>query len=155
MTVFTVHLPSDGGDRLAEAEQAVFVPEAFSWWAMILGPLWLAANRAWFGLVAWLVIVVGVTFAIDRLQPSSDLPAYVVFAIAMFLGFEGRQLKRISLKHRGYRLADVVADRSRADAERTFFARWLDTPGNELPGAAPPPAGGDVLGLFPEAGRRS
>lgn len=92
------------------------VPEAFSWGALIFGPLWLFAHRVWIaGIIALCLWVV-----IQALVPGGG--AAVLLATFEFtLGLFGHDLRRWSLARRGYGLAHVVAA---PDAD-TALARLL------------------------------
>ncbi|MBV9635299.1 MAG: DUF2628 domain-containing protein [Methylobacteriaceae bacterium] len=157
MAIFTVHLPTGTGNRFADAERAIFVPEAFSWGAMILGPLWLAGNRAWLGLLGWLALVAALGFAARWAGLPSATANMGFLLVAIFFGLEGRQLVRFALERRGYRLADVVSAPTRRDAEQAFFARWLASATVQPATTRTGPqglAGNDVIGLFPQPGGR-
>ncbi len=106
MALYTVHLPPETGDRVVDAQGAVFVPEAFSWGALIFGPLWLLINRAWFGLLVWLAFTAVMLAAGYALHPPEGLISSALLVIAIFFGFEGRQLKRLrpAPQGRGHRI---------------------------------------------------
>jgi hypothetical protein len=84
----------------------VLVKEGFSWGALLLGPLWLLAHRAWIaGVIAIAALVlVGVA------RPG------LTWGVLVLLGFTGRDLVRWGLGRRGYALAHVVAGRTEDDA---------------------------------------
>ncbi len=109
MRVYTAHLRADSAP--------VLVREGFSWGALIFGPLWLLAHRAWItavlALCAWVLIVA-----------LPGLPERWLFGVlfAWALGLWGNDVRRWSLSRRGYLLAHVVAARDRDAA----FARLLD-----------------------------
>jgi len=154
MTIYTVHLPPETGDRVADAERAVFIPEAFSWGAFILGPLWLLGNRVWLALLLWCGVVAALLGVAATTAGMSRLGGLAALLVALFFGWEGRHFLRMKLDGRGFRLADVVAARNPRDAERSFFLRWLESPPPVRPQPPPPRSAApqdDVLGLFPEA----
>ena len=121
MRIYTVHLPRRGG-------APVLLREGFSWGALLFGPLWLAAQRAWLPAVLALCLYV--------LLAALPLPASVAWilglALAWALGLWGHDLVRWSLAQRGYTLAHVVAGR---DADGAF-ARLLDRRPDLAAGAA-------------------
>ena len=102
---------------LKAGAEPVLVPEGFSWGAMILGPFWLAAHRAW--IAAALSLAAYVLIAV--LAPE---PAHTILAagLALILGFTGHDLRRWALENRGYLLIHVLAAASRDDA----FTRLLN-----------------------------
>jgi hypothetical protein len=101
---------------LKDDAQPVLVSEGFAWGGLILGPLWLAAHRAWIAasisLAAYVLILV-----------FAPLPAAVVLAagLAVILGLTGNDLRRWALENRGYLLVHVVAAGSRDDAFRRLL----------------------------------
>ncbi len=115
MRRYTVHvrpLPSDPAVAGPRNAGVTLVPERFSWGALFLGPLWFAAVGAWLPalLVAVLWAVAGAAFP----------PA--VAAVVLLQGLLGQDLRRWSLRRRGFAMAGVVAARGR-DAALT---RLLD-----------------------------
>jgi hypothetical protein len=88
--LYSAHLKADA--------EPVLVSEGFSWGALIFGPLWLAAHRAW--------IPAALSFA-----------AFILIAaLAVILGFIGHDLYSWALEHRGYVLVHVLAGRTLEDA---------------------------------------
>lgn len=151
MAVFTVHVPAAIGNRMTSAERAVVIPEAFSWGAFIFGPLWFLFNRAWVGL-AIAVVVSGAAFAaVAALHPVRPVALGISLLVALFYGFEARQLRRFGVGLFGYRLADVVVARNARDAEHAFFVRWLaDVVPSKPVRPRHDPNRNDIIGLFPE-----
>jgi len=101
--LYSAHLKPDA--------EPVLVREGFSWGALILGPLWLAAHRAW--------VAAGISFAasvlINVLAPEP--PAGILSAgLAVILGLTGHDLCSWALEQRGYNLLHVLAGRDRDDA---------------------------------------
>jgi Protein of unknown function (DUF2628) len=99
----------------ADAEP-VLVREGFAWGALILGPFWLAAHRAWIAAAISLAAFV----LIAALVPQ---PANGIFAagLAVILGLTGNDLRRWALENRGYLLVHVLSAGNRDDA----FTRLL------------------------------
>jgi len=94
----------------ADAEPAL-VPEGFAWGALILGPFWLAAHRAW---IAAAVSLAGyVLMAAIAPQPAGGIMAA---GLALILGLTGNDLRCWALEHRGYLLVHVLAARDRDEA---------------------------------------
>ena len=83
----------------------MLVREGFSWAALILGPVWLLANRAW--IPAALTLAAEVAAA--RTWPLG-------LAVAVGIGLFGRDLVRWSLARRGFALVHVVAGRDQDEA---------------------------------------
>ncbi len=109
----------------------VLVREGFSWGALIFGPIWLAAHRAWLPAVfaiAMTVLILALT--------GDDTAVALLAALIALLGLSGHDLRRWSLDHRGYLLAQVVAARSEAEALAELLTRRPDLRGSFMPPGA-------------------
>ena len=78
---------------------------------LFLGPLWLAAHRAW--IAAGISLAAYVLIAALAPEPASEILAS---ALALILGLTGNDLRRWSLEHRGYLLVHVLIAGNRDDA---------------------------------------
>jgi hypothetical protein len=96
----------------------VLVREGFSWGALLFGPLWLAAHRAWIAAA----LVLAASILITTLVPPGASTVLIV-ALAVWLGMSGHDLRRWSMAHRGFTLFGVVAART----EDAAVARLLDS----------------------------
>ncbi|MEO6380486.1 MAG: DUF2628 domain-containing protein, partial [Nitrobacter sp.] len=57
MPVYTVHAPSvDETDARGTTDRFVFVRDGFSFWAFVLGPVWLLYRRLWLAFAGYLVL---------------------------------------------------------------------------------------------------
>jgi hypothetical protein len=106
----------------------VLVREGFSWSALLFGPLWLAVHRAWIPAVLTAAATV-----LILLLATDGLSALLLTALVLSLGLSGQDLRRWSLDHRGYLLAQVVAARSEIDALERLLSRRPDLRGSFLP----------------------
>ena len=148
MTVFNV-LTRGGPDS------ALLVPERFSRAAFLFGPFWLARHRVWLGLLIWCACAAGTLAAVRFLRLPVDTLGFFFVILALLIGFEGQTWRRAALERRGFNLADIVSAPTREEGERIFFARWPEAaaaPQSPRPPSGTTLRGGEVLGLFPEAG---
>jgi hypothetical protein len=106
----------------------VLVPEGFSWGALLFGPIWLAAHRAWIAAVLSAVLIVLIV-----LLTTGGLAVLLLCGLLLLLGLSGHDLRRWSLDHRGYLLAQVVAARTELDALAGLLERRPDLRGSFLP----------------------
>jgi hypothetical protein len=106
----------------------VLVREGFSWGALLFGPLWLATHRAWIAAALTLA-----AFVLIIVLTDGGLAAALLIALVMLLGLSGHDLRRWSLDHRGYLLAQVVAARDELDATARLLERRPDLKGSYLP----------------------
>jgi hypothetical protein len=106
----------------------VLVREGFSWGALLFGPLWLAAHRAWIPAVLTAVATVLILFL------APDLLSIVLLsALVLLVGLSGQDLRRWTLDHRGYLLAQVIVARNEVDALQLLLSRRPDLRGSYLP----------------------
>ncbi|HSU06781.1 MAG TPA: DUF2628 domain-containing protein [Acetobacteraceae bacterium] len=96
MRIYTAHLRARTEPKL--------VREGFSWGALVFGPLWLLAQRAWIPAVLAFAaaILVGVLTA-------AGARIVLELGLAVLLGLVGHDLVRWSIARRGYVLAHVLA----------------------------------------------
>jgi hypothetical protein len=95
----------------------VLVREGFSFGALLFGPIWLAAHRAWLPALA-MVLLTLLILLVTR-PPASVI---LILGLALLAGFSGRDLLRWSVTRRGYLETNVVTGRNQYDAQ----ARLLD-----------------------------
>ncbi len=93
----------------------VLVPEGFSWGALVFGPIWLLAHRAWIAGVLVLCAWVLAAFLPGALRPV--LMAGLAWAAGVF----GNDWRRWSLERRGFNLVHIIAARGAEAA----FARLM------------------------------
>ena len=170
MTLYTVLLPGTeqpDSDPMA----AVFVKEGFCWPALFFALPWLIFRRLWWVLAGYVVAGAAIVAIGGALGDGFAGPAFVLFAFLFAL--EANELRRWTLRRRGYRMAAVVEARGLEEAEIRYFAGREATAGKPRPSAAgptPPPAppaspappalgpivpsaeAGEVVGLFPAPG---
>ena len=121
MRIYTVHYRKDAP---ADGEGFVFVREGFAWGGLIFGWLWLLYRRLWIPLVLWIAAAVLLGAFAEASQVDEAVPVIVAFAMQLWLGFEGNDLRRWTLERNAYVAVDLVAAPDRAAAERIFFSRW-------------------------------
>ncbi len=102
--------------HLKAHEEPVLIPETFSWGALILGPIWLAAHKAWIAaaisLAAYILIAM-------LLNPNA-VPI-ILAGVALLLGLLGHDLRRWSLERRGYVMTNVFVARNQLEALRSLL----------------------------------
>ena len=89
----------------------VLVREGFSWGGLVLGPLWLAAHRAW--IAAAISLAACVLIGAFAAEPAGGI---LVAGVALVLGLTGNDLRRWALENRGYLLIHVVSAKNPDDA---------------------------------------
>jgi hypothetical protein len=89
----------------------VLVREGFAWGAVLFGPFWLAAHRAW--IAAGISLAAYVLIAVLVPRPAREV---LLPALAFLLGFTGNDLRRWALENRGYLVQHVLAARGEEEA---------------------------------------
>jgi len=167
MTTYTVHEPPPGRKGPRGPEDFRFVRDGFHFWALVLTPFWLLWRRLWLAFVLYVLaaLVIAVGLGLIGVSGGGIMVAQIVLAIIVAL--EAGALQRRALVRRRWREVGIVSARSREDAERRFFAAWVEgevasgarDPSPAAPVTRPPvatrpalPPGGDIVGLFPQPG---
>jgi len=112
-------------------------------------------QRLWWGAFSYVVVAVLFGLVVSYLAFGGAGVFTLGLLIHLWVAFDGNDMRRRNLLHRGYAEIARVSGRDREDAERLFFARWLPAPEEAAPPPAPrvPPHRPDdpqVIGLFPE-----
>jgi Protein of unknown function (DUF2628) len=103
VTAWTAHLRTE--------REPIVIPERFAWGALLFGPFWLAAHRAWLAAA----ITLAASILIQVLAPE---PFAIVLqaALALLLGLSGHDLRRWSATMRGYIVTNVMIARTETEA---------------------------------------
>jgi hypothetical protein len=119
MPLYSVHLLGSGLESFADA---VFVRQAFCWKAFFFGPLWLARQRLWAGLLLWAAAYLFLIAALPVVLSASSV-FFIALSLQIFLGLEANRLQEAKLAAKGYRLAEIIAAPERELAESAFYRR--------------------------------
>ena len=153
MRFYTVHLPEgDEGAEDGTLGRAVFVREGFNWLAFFFAPFWALAEGLWLAavpLIAALAAIVAVP-AVLGLEPL--LPVVLGLGYGVLAGMSGNDLRRAGLVARGYRLVEVVAAPSRAQALIRYAEAVTPAPAQQPAPAAVAARARRTLGLDPDPG---
>ena len=171
MSIYTVHAPPAKSDQTApDPERFVFVRDGFSFWAFLLGPLWMLWHGLWLVLVGYLVLAAALQFGLRAAGAHSGLAFAAGALLALLVGFEAATLRRLTLARRRWKNIGIVVGDDLESAERRFFDAWVHgeprAPAppksgvmKSLPSASASPAsnttgtaGPDIIGLFPQPG---
>jgi hypothetical protein len=160
MAVYTVHEPPlKRYESSADPDRFVFVRDGFSFWAFLLGPLWMLRHRMWLAFIGYVAVLGALEIAFRLLGASGGVRLAVGTLLALLVGFEAGTLRRFTLARRRFANVGVVVGDDLELAERRFFDSWIKS---EVPRSSPPAPGtpvvrmpasaSDVIGLFPEPG---
>lgn len=112
--------------HLQPEREPVLVRDGFAWGAMLFGPFWLLAHRAWVPATLSLA-----TYAMVQALMPPVVCVVLIPAIMLLHGQNGSDMIGWGLERRGYLLAHVIAARSEAEAfvrlltERPDQIAWL------------------------------
>ena len=106
---------------LKHEAEPVLIKEGFSWGALIFGPFWLAAHRAWTAAAISLAI-----YVLTWVFMPDPGRAFVMAGEAVILGLTGGDLRRWALTQRGYLLLHVLAARDWDEAWLRLLSRRPD-----------------------------
>lgn len=143
MRIYAVLEPPDG-----KPEKVTFVPEGFSWGALLFTALWALWHRLWVVGMLLFTLSAALTVATNLELLGAGLASLLSLGIALVFGFEARTLQSRSLERAGYRRAGLIQASNREAAELAYFA-------DRAPAAVVVPAPArlratpeDTLGIF-------
>ena len=166
MAVYTVHQPPlKKYEAAPDPVRFAFVRDGFSFWAFLLGPLWMLRHRMWLVLLGYIAVAAAMHIGLRLVGASSGGSLFAGFMLAVLIGMEAGTLRRFTLGRRGWRNVGTIVGSDRDTVERRFFDSWVRgdtlapispvTPHAAGP-AAPAHRGAspatDVIGLFPQPG---
>ena len=151
MRFYTVHLPSgnEGTDE-GTLGRAVLVREGFNWLAFFFAPFWALAEGLWLAAVPLIAALAAIVVVPQVLGLEPLLPVVLGLGYGVLAGMSANDLRRAGLAARGYRLVELVAAPSRAQA----LIRYAEavTPAPVQQPAAVAARAGRTLGLDPDPG---
>lgn len=126
MITCSVHEPPPSSDTLVErAERITFVKEGFAWWAFLTPVLWLIYHRMWLVLLGFVGVVVAVNLIVELLSLGDTAAALASLALGLLLALEANELRRWTLRRRGFEELGLVTGKRRDECEFRFFTAWL------------------------------
>jgi hypothetical protein len=162
MPTYTVHAPPSRNGNAADPQRFAFVRDGFHVWAFLLTPFWLLAKRLWLVFIGYLVVMALFETAFYFLKLPDGSQFVIELLIGILVGLEAGTLQRWTYARRKWTTLGLVTGDDQEEAERRFFAQWVERADDE-PAAPPPPPvppaareiGNDIIGLFPQPGARS
>ena len=120
MTAWTAHLRTE--------REPVVIPERFAWGALLFGPFWLAAHRAW--IPAVLTLAASILIQVLAAEPFAIV---LQAGLALLLGLSGQDLRRWSMTMRGYIVTNVLIARTETEALGRLLTYRPDLAGSFMP----------------------
>ncbi|MEO7224247.1 MAG: DUF2628 domain-containing protein [Devosia sp.] len=106
--------------KAAKDRAPVAIPERFSWFAMLLTPVFALVNGLWLVLIFWIALVMGLVYASRIIGPDAAFGLYAV--VVLFLGFEAPALRRDWLLLRGWQWRGDMISSAEDLAQRDFLS---------------------------------
>jgi hypothetical protein len=106
--------------KAAKDRAPVAIAERFSWFAVLLTPLFALVNGLWLLLIFWIALVMGLFYASRIIGPDAAFWLYAV--VVVFLGFEAPALRRDWLLFRGWQWRGDVISSAEDLAQRDYLA---------------------------------
>ena len=123
---FTVHEPGNVPDDMLErADGVIFVKDGFSWLASAVPPIWCIVNGLWLVFFGYLVAAAALGFAVIKLPGGVVWGGFAVIAFNLIFAFEANNLRRWTLRRKGFQMIGAVSGRTSEECERRFFEGWL------------------------------
>ncbi len=148
MIAYTVHEPIEpSSDLVKRAEQVVFVKEGVAWLALLFPVIWLAIQRMWIGLAAFIGLALAVSALVLALGANEQAAAWSSIVLSAFFAIQANDLRRWALERAGYEMVAAVSGRGSEECEMKFFAQLtaeLENAARDAAGTLTPPqrAGG-------------
>ncbi|TMJ30741.1 MAG: DUF2628 domain-containing protein [Alphaproteobacteria bacterium] len=161
MSIYTIHVPPAELSP-SSPDRFVFVRDGFSFWAFLLGPLWILWHRLWLVFIGYVALAVLLQVGLRLIGASTPVTFTAGALLALLVGFEAATLRRATLARRGWTSAGIVVGDDLESAERRFFDVWLRgepsragspmAPASTAAAAPPRMGGSEIIGLFPQPG---
>jgi hypothetical protein len=163
MSSYTVHMPPAKADKPEPDPQSfIFVRDGFSFWAFLLGPLWMLRHRLWLVCLVYVALVILLSLGLQATGAANSVTFAAGALLALLVGLEAASLRRLTLAWRRWRNVGVVVADDLEAAERRFFDAWTRSEHRgALAGTGAAPAAGhpipaagtsEIVGLFPQPG---
>jgi len=121
MRIYSVHLRRTADPLFTPDLGAAFVREGFNGAAFVFTWLWALVCGLWIVAAILLAADLVIVLALEWIGLDSSSILCVTLAWRAIVGFAAEDLRRWTLRLRGYALAEIVSGRDLSDAERRFF----------------------------------
>lgn len=129
MSTYLVMAPPDLKDTVASfdaAQRIVFVPDRFSWLALLYSLPFLLWHRMWLVFLAYLTVSLIIEMA--AISIGGFAPTVAAVALALFFALEANGLRRWTLERKGWRMIALSCGADQEEAELRFFNSLRTTP---------------------------
>jgi len=139
MTTYTIHHPAQSAPEiLNRSDDVEFIKDGFCWPALFVPFIWLIYRRLWIALICYIGLLLLLSAVGAFLSLTDDATTLVGLGANILMGFEANNLRRWTVRRRGYRDVGVVIAKTRIDAEMRYFQYLIDAPAGLEPPVADP-----------------
>ncbi len=121
MRIYTVHLKRTADPLFTPDLGAQFVREGFNWPAFFFTWIWALVCGLWIVAAILFAGDLGLALLFEAVDLDSISQLWATLGWHVIVGFAAEDLRRWTLRLRGYALAEIVAAETVAAAERRFF----------------------------------
>jgi hypothetical protein len=121
MRIYTVHLKRTADPLFTPDLGAQFVREGFNWAAFVFTWIWALACGLWIVAAILFAGDLGIALLFEAIDLDTKSQFWATLGWHVIVGFAAEDLRRWTLRLRGYALAEIVAAETVAAAERRFF----------------------------------
>jgi hypothetical protein len=120
MRVFTA-FERPGPPGLSSDSDVVLVEEGGSFAAMVLPVIWPLIKSMWIVAAAQVLVIAGLVLMPLLIVDSGLFVAFLAIVLAVLMGLHANDLRRWTLRQRGFSFSGIVAGTDVAEAERRLF----------------------------------
>jgi hypothetical protein len=121
MRIYTVHLKRTADPLFTPDLGAQFVREGFNWAAFVFTWIWALACGLWIVAAILFAGDLGIALLFEAIDLDTKSQFWATLGWHVIVGFAAEDLRRWTLRLRGFALAEIVAAETVAAAERRFF----------------------------------
>lgn len=121
MRIYTVHLKRTADPLFTPDLGAQFVREGFNWAAFVFTWIWALVCGLWIVAAILFAGDLGLALLFELVDLDSMSQLWATLGWHVIVGFAAEDLRRWTLRLRGYALAEIVAAENPAAAERRYF----------------------------------
>lgn len=108
-------------EHVADGRNVELVRDGFSFFALLVPPIWLWRNKVWFGFFIYIAFALAIVLMSELINPL--IGVLLNNLLGLYLGFEGTNWKAKEYLSNGWNEVDLVLAGDDEEAEMYAFAR--------------------------------
>ncbi len=109
---------------LEQVDSFRFIKSGFCWPALFIPILWLLYHRAWYVMLAYVAMVIGMTVFLLITGLTGAGATILTLVLGLYFALEANNLRAFELEHRGYQFCGVTTGKNLYECEKQFFTGW-------------------------------